>query len=48
MAVLRWERALSQVSAFGDKVAFIWSVADVLRGDYKADKYGRVLCHCCA
>jgi type I restriction enzyme M protein len=28
---------------FSDKVAFIWSVADLLRGDYKAHEYGRVI-----
>jgi len=28
---------------FGDKVAFIWSVADLLRGDYKPHEYGRVI-----
>jgi type I restriction enzyme M protein len=26
-----------------DKVAFIWSVADLLRGDYKAHDYGKVI-----
>ena len=26
-----------------EKVAFIWSVADLLRGDYKASEYGRVI-----
>ncbi len=24
--------------------AFIWSVADLLRGDYKQSEYGRVIC----
>ena len=28
---------------FGDKVSFIWSVADLLRGDYKQSEYGRVI-----
>jgi len=28
---------------FQDKVSFIWSVADLLRGDYKASEYGRVI-----
>ncbi len=28
---------------FGDKVNFIWSVADLLRGDYKQSEYGRVI-----
>jgi len=26
-----------------DKVSFIWSVADLLRGDYKQSEYGRVI-----
>lgn len=29
--------------SFQDKVAFIWSVADLLRGDYKASEYGRII-----
>ena len=28
---------------FSDKVSFIWSVADLLRGDYKQSEYGRVI-----
>lgn len=28
---------------FQDKISFIWSVADLLRGDYKASEYGRVI-----
>ncbi|HSH61881.1 MAG TPA: class I SAM-dependent DNA methyltransferase [Acidimicrobiales bacterium] len=28
---------------FNDKVSFIWSVADLLRGDYKQSEYGRVI-----
>lgn len=28
---------------FGDKVGFIWSVADLLRGPYKPAQYGRVI-----
>lgn len=31
------------MEGFSDKVAFIWSVADLLRGDYKAHEYGRVI-----
>ena len=31
------------MSGFQDKVAFIWSVADLLRGDYKPSEYGRVI-----
>ena len=28
---------------FGEKVSFIWSVADLLRGDFKQSEYGRVI-----
>ena len=28
---------------FGDKVSFIWNVADFLRGPYKPSQYGRVI-----
>ena len=28
---------------FSEKVTFIWSVADLLRGDYKQSEYGRVI-----
>ena len=31
------------MDGFSDKVAFIWSVADLLRGDYKPHEYGRVI-----
>jgi type I restriction enzyme M protein len=31
------------LSNFSDKVAFIWSVADLLRGPYKPHQYGRVI-----
>ncbi|MCB9534412.1 MAG: SAM-dependent DNA methyltransferase [Myxococcales bacterium] len=31
------------MSGFSDKVSFIWSVADLLRGDYKQSEYGRVI-----
>jgi len=31
------------VNGFGDKVGFIWSVADLLRGPYKPSQYGRVI-----
>ena len=27
---------------FGEKVSFIWSVADLLRGPYKPAQYGKV------
>ena len=28
---------------FQEKVGFIWSVADLLRGDYKQSDYGKVI-----
>ena len=31
------------MKSFKDKVSFIWSVADLLRGDYKQSQYGRVI-----
>jgi type I restriction enzyme M protein len=31
------------VEGFNDKIGFIWSVADLLRGDYKAHEYGQVI-----
>jgi type I restriction enzyme M protein len=31
------------LSNFSEKVAFIWSVADLLRGPYKPHQYGRVI-----
>jgi type I restriction enzyme M protein len=31
------------MAGFQDKVAFIWSIADLLRGDYKPSEYGRVV-----
>jgi type I restriction enzyme M protein len=31
------------MDGFSDKVAFIWSVADLLRGDYKAHDYGKII-----
>ncbi|MGD9796942.1 MAG: N-6 DNA methylase [Acidimicrobiia bacterium] len=34
---------LTHGGSFGDKVNFIWSVADLLRGDYKQSEYGRVI-----
>lgn len=34
---------MNQAKGFGDKVAFIWSVADLLRGDFKAHEYGQVI-----
>ena len=31
------------VDNFSEKVSFIWSVADLLRGDYKQSEYGKVI-----
>ena len=31
------------MNRFSEKVSFIWSIADLLRGDYKQSEYGRVL-----
>jgi type I restriction enzyme M protein len=31
------------VSSFQEKVSFIWSLADLLRGDYKRSEYGQVI-----
>ncbi len=31
------------MSGHQEKVGFIWSVADLLRGDYKQSEYGRVI-----
>ena len=31
------------MNGFSDKVSFIWSVADLLRGPYKPPQYGRVI-----
>jgi len=31
------------VDGHSEKVSFIWSVADLLRGDYKASDYGKVI-----
>jgi type I restriction enzyme M protein len=31
------------MDGFADKVGFIWLVADLLRRDYKARGYGRVI-----
>jgi len=32
-----------QMGNFQEKVSFIWSVADLLRGDYKQSEYGKVI-----
>jgi type I restriction-modification system DNA methylase subunit len=34
---------LTNGGGFTDKVNFIWSVADLLRGTYKQSEYGRVI-----
>ena len=34
---------LTNGGSFTDKVNFIWSVADLLRGDFKQSEYGRVI-----
>lgn len=31
------------VDGFSERVAFIWSIAELLRGDYKASEYGKVI-----
>ena len=31
------------MNGFSDKAAFIWSVADLLRGDYRQSEYGKVI-----
>ncbi len=33
----------AHVDGHSEKVSFIWSVADLLRGDYKASDYGKVI-----
>jgi type I restriction enzyme M protein len=33
----------SKFEGFNDTIRFIWSVADLLRGDYEADEYGQVI-----
>lgn len=34
---------MTQVEGFSDKVGFIWSIADLLRGDYRPHEYGQVI-----
>ena len=34
---------MAESEGFADKISFIWSVADLLRGDYKAHEYGQVI-----
>jgi type I restriction enzyme M protein len=42
-AVSRGTSVSGQPNGFADKVGFIWSVADLLRGDFKAHEYGQVI-----
>lgn len=37
------EAVLTSMSTNSDRVSFIWSVAELLRGDYKQSEYGRVV-----
>jgi type I restriction enzyme M protein len=37
------QRGDGDVDNFSEKVSFIWSVADLLRGDYKQSEYGKVI-----
>jgi hypothetical protein len=37
------DRRLNPMKNFQEKVGFIWSVADLLRGDYKQSEYGKVI-----
>lgn len=34
---------MSPVEGFSDKVSFIWSVADLLRGDVRQHEYGQFI-----
>src|SRR5437588_3708375 len=34
---------LTNGGSFADKLSFVWSVADLLRGTYKQSEYGRVI-----
>ncbi len=34
---------MTSPTGFSDKVSFIWGVADLLRGDFKAHEYGQVV-----
>ena len=37
------DRVSSQPEGFSDKVAFVWKVADMLRGHFKPHEYGSVM-----
>lgn len=43
VASIHGVRAAQSLSRFGEKVSFIWAVADLLRGDFKAHQYGSVI-----
>jgi len=38
-----WGSGMSQPAGFADKVAFVWKVADKLRGHFKPHEYGSVM-----
>ena len=38
--------AMTQSETIKNHAAFIWSVADLLRGDYEQSEYGRVILPC--
>jgi len=42
-AVVSGVEKATAIHNFSEKVSFIWSVADLLRGDYKPSEYGRVI-----
>src|SRR4051812_36254506 len=39
----RWQSEQGIMNNFQEKFGFIWSVADLLRGDYKQADYGKVI-----
>lgn len=43
IAVHEPRESFDPMHRFSEKVSFIWSVADLLRGDYKQSEYGRVI-----
>ena len=34
---------MAQNEGFSDKIGFIWTMSDLLRGDYRAHEYGQVI-----
>ena len=34
---------MNQPTGFADKIGFVWGVADLLRGDFKAHEYGQII-----